>query len=208
MDINSIAHLQLALCRRNKLELLLESPLGFYTNPLDEVLAGRNIMNQANDLASSPDLIIRVSMCPKATRRIQMGESITYTVVRITINEDLPAPLPADIGRDLCKLPGLALPLDLERLLCDLVLIQAGSVGPPAQHEGRVRLVGLDDLLLDVLVDGRLDRAHEARAHVDAARAEAERGREALAVGETSRGDEGHLEGLPGAAEQDEVRDV
>lgn len=59
---SSMTHLQLALCRRNKLEFLLERPLGLYTDPLDEVLAGRNIMDQADDLASSPDLITRISM--------------------------------------------------------------------------------------------------------------------------------------------------
>lgn len=133
---------------------------------------------------------------------------ITYTIVRITINKDLPAPLPAHIRRDLSKLARLALPLDLERLLGDLVLVQAGGVGPPAQDERSVGLLGLDDLPLDVLVDRRLDRAHEPRAHVDAARAQAQRRRQPLPVGETARRDEGHLEGLPGAAEQDEVGDV
>lgn len=54
-------------------------------------------------------------------------------------------------------------------------------------------------------MDGRLDGAHEARAHVDAAGAEAQRGREALPVGEAARGDEGDLEGLPRAREEDEV---
>lgn len=57
-------------------------------------------------------------------------------------------------------------------------------------------------------MDGRLDGAHEARAHVDAARAQHQRRGEALAVGEAARRDEGRLERLPRAAQQDEVCNV
>ena len=58
-------------------------------------------------------------------------------------------------------------------------------------------------------MDGRLDGAHEPRAHVDAAGPEAQRGREAPAVGEPTAGDEGHAsEGLARATEEDKVGNV
>ena len=132
----------------------------------------------------------------------------TYTVVRVPIDEHLPPALPAHKRRHLLELSRGAFPLDLDGLLGDLVLIQAAGVPPPAQYELGIVLGRLHDLVLDVDVDGGLDGAHEARAHVDALGAQAQRGREALAVGETARGDERHLERLARAAQQDEVSDV
>ena len=57
-------------------------------------------------------------------------------------------------------------------------------------------------------MDGGLDRAHEAGAHINALRAKGDRSSETLAVGEAARGDEGDAEGLAGAGEEDEVCDV
>ena len=60
------------------------------------------------------------------------------------------------------------------------------------------------------MMDRRLDRAHEAGTHIDALGPKRQRGREPLTVGEAAARDEGHAadEALPGAGQQDEVRDV
>lgn len=91
----------------------------------------------------------------------------TYTVLWITIDEDLATPRTTDIRRNLSKLARGTLLLDLERLIRDLVPVQPRGVRPAPQYECRIRLLGADNLLLDVLVDRCLDGAHEARAHVN-----------------------------------------
>lgn len=123
----------------------------------------------------------------------------------IACHEDLLATLAADQGGDLLELASGALLLDFEGLFGDLVLVEAGGVAPAAQQQGGVGLVGLDNLLLDLDVDGRLLGAHEAGAHIDTASTKAEGGGQSPAVGEATAGDEGHLERLAGLAEQDEV---
>ena len=72
----------------------------------------------------------------------------------------------------------------------------------------RIGLVGVDDGLFDVLVDGRFGRAHESGSHVYAFGAEGEGGGKTVAVSETAGGDEGDGEGLAGSGEEDEVGDV
>lgn len=67
---------------------------------------------------------------------------------------------------------------------------------------------GVDDGLLDVVVDRGFLRAHEACSHVDALGAERESGSQALAVCEAAGRDEGDLECLSGAGEKDKVGDV
>lgn len=100
-------------------------------------------MDEANDLASGPDAVLGVA-----------------------VDKDLPAPLATDKGGNLGKLTRLALLLDFERLVCHLVAVQAGGVLPPPEDQCGVSLLGLDDLLLDVVVDGGFYCAHEAGAHL------------------------------------------
>lgn len=138
-----------------------------------------------------------------------MPEARTHAKVGIAIDEDLLAALAADEGRHGREVAVGVGGLDLEGLLDDLVLVEACGVAPLPEDEGRVRLLGADDLFLDVAVDGRLDGAHEASAHVDAACAEAEGGGEAVAVCEATGRDKGDaIEGLAGAGEEDEVCNV
>lgn len=132
----------------------------------------------------------------------------THAKFWVSIDKHLLAPLAAHIRRHLCKLARLALLLNLEGIQRHLVLEQPRRVGPPPQQQRRVRLLRLDNRLLDVLVNGRLDGAHEARAHVDAACAEHQRRRQALTVCEAARRDKGRIERLPRAAQQDEVCNV
>lgn len=171
--------------RFGELKLGLQRVLGLLLDPLDEDVAGGDVVDEPDDLAGGPD-----------------------AVVRVAAGEDLAAALAADEGGDLGELAGLALALDLDDGVGDLVAVEAGRVGPATHDQRRVGLLSLDDLLLDLLVDRRLHRAHEPRAHVDALRAETERGREALAIGEAARGDKGHLERLSCLVEQNEVGDV
>ena len=110
--------------------------------------------------------------------------------------------------RHLLKLACGALPLDLQRLFCDLVLVQPAGVPPPPQQQCCVRLLCLDNLLFDLQVYGRLLCAHESRAHVDAAGTETERRGKSPTVGETTAGDKGNLQGLAGLAEEDEIGNV
>ena len=142
-------------------------------------------MNQPNDLARRPH--------PK---------------ILVPIHKNLPPPLPTHQWPHLLELPRRRLLLNLHRLIRHLVLKQPARVLPPPQHQLRVRLLRVHDRLLDVMVDRCFDRTHEACSHVDTLGAERERGCQALAVGETSTSDERHLQALPGAGEEDEVRDV
>lgn len=69
-------------------------------------------------------------------------------------------------------------------------------------------LVTLDNGFLDVLVHGGLDGSHESRTHVGAASTEQQSRSQAVAIGETTAGNEGNLEGLTSPTQQDEVGDV
>lgn len=142
-------------------------------------------MNQPNDLPRRPD-----------------------PVVHVPVDKDLPPALSAHKRRHILEFPARTLPLGLDGLLGDFVAEEAARVAPPPQHELRVRLLGFDYGPLDVVVDGRFERAHEARAHVDALGPERQRCGEPLPVREAAAGDEGHLQALPGPAQQDEVCDV
>ena len=142
-------------------------------------------MNQPNNLARRP-----------------------HAKILVPIHKNLPPPLPTHQWPHLLELPRRRLLLNLHRLIRHLVLKQPARVLPPPQHQLRVRLLRVHDRLLDVMVDRCFDRTHEACSHVDTLGAERERGCQALAVGETSTSDERHLQALPGAGEEDEVRDV
>jgi hypothetical protein len=134
--------------------------------------------------------------------------SRTYTVVDVAVQEHLTASLAANKGRNLGKLARLALPLDLQRLLRHLVLEQSGGVLPPSQNKVGVVLVRRHNGLLDLLMDGRLNSAHEPRTHVDTFRTERQRRRKTLSVSEPTRRDEGDVELLARPAQENEVCDV
>lgn len=129
-------------------------------------------------------------------------------IVHIPIHEHLPPPLPTHRRRHVLKLPTHTLPLSLHRLLGDFIRKQPTRVPPPAQHELRIRLLRLHNGHLDIVMDGRFDRAHEPRAHIDALGAQRQRGREPLPVREAAAGDERDRQALPRPGQQDEVGDV
>ena len=68
------------------------------------------------------------------------------------------------------------------------------AMRPARPEHDRVVLAGVDDGVLPVLVDGRLRRAHHARAHLDALGTHGERGRHRRAVDETAGGDDRHVD--------------
>jgi hypothetical protein len=177
--------LQLRTNRLIRLPRLLQRLHRLPLNPRQQLSTSRHIVDQPNHLASRPH--------PK---------------IRVPVDEHLPPALARHIRRHLLELPRCALPLDLQRALRDLILEQAGRVGPPSQHERRVDLARVDDRLLDILVNGGLNRGHEPSPHVDALGAERQRGSEALPVGEAATGNKRDAQALTCPAEEDEVRDI
>ena len=159
--------------------------LGLPLDPLDQALARWHVMDQADDLARGPN-----------------------AVMHIPTHKHLAAPLAAHKGRHVLKLAARALPLGLDSFLGDSVAKQPACVPPSPEHELRIRLVRLDDGDFDVVVDGRFDRAHEPRAHVDPICAQSQGGRETLPVREPAAGDKGDVQALPRPGQQDEVCDV
>ena len=118
-------------------------------------------------------------------------------VVHVPVDKHLPPALPAHVRRHLLEFTARAFPLDPHCVLGDFVPEQPARVPPPPQHELRVRFLRVHDGGFDVVVDRRLDRAHEPRAHVDPLRAQRQGRSEALPVREAARGDEGHRQALP-----------
>lgn len=106
----------------------------------------------------------------------------TYTKVWVTVLEDLSASLAADVLGNFLELSSCAGLLDVDGLQSDLVREQSRRVLPASEYESSVGLLRIDNGLLDVLVDGRLDCAHEARAHVDTASAKGKSSSQSLAV--------------------------
>lgn len=142
-------------------------------------------MNETNDLASGPD-----------------------TKLGVAVDEHLLSSLATDKMSNLAEFACCALALNLQGFLGNLVLVKAAGVAPAAEQQGGVCLLSLDNLVLDLLVNGSLDSAHEACAHVDTTGAEGQSSSETPAVSETTRGDKRNLEGLASTAQQNEVGDV
>ena len=142
-------------------------------------------MNQSNHLPRRPNALINISR-----------------------DKDLPSALPAHKPGHLLELPRLTLPLDLRGLHRWLVLVQPTGIFPPSQDQFRIRLLRPHNLFLHIQVDRRLDRAHEARPHVNALGPETQCRSEALPVREAAARDERHVQALACSAQQNEIRDV
>jgi hypothetical protein len=132
----------------------------------------------------------------------------TYTEVRVAVQEDLTTPLPTDILSNVLELARRASLLDVDSLQCDLVRKQSRRVLPPPENERGICFLRIDDGLLDVVVNGRLDGAHEPRTHVDTTRSQGQRSSQTLTICEASRCDERHTKRLSSFTQQDEVGDV
>lgn len=163
-------------------------------------------MNQANNLASGPDLEELSDYAETTYNRTR--QETTYTIVRVTVQEDLTTTLAAHIGSNLSKVTSCALLLNLKSVLGHLVSEQAGSVLPPTQHKSGISLLRLDDSLLNILVNRSLDGAHEASTHVNTLGTESQRSSQTVAISETTRSNERNAEVLTGTAQENEVGDI
>lgn len=133
---------------------------------------------------------------------------MAYPVVNIAIQEHLATTLAADKRGDLGELASRALLLNLQRLLSDFVRKQTRRIPPATQHQRRIRLLGTDDGLLDLMMNRRFKRTHEPSTHIDTLRAKRQRRSEAMTIRETARGNKRDLQFLTGTAEKDEVGDI
>jgi hypothetical protein len=147
-------------------------------------------------------------VCVRACREGENEDSSTYPKVRITIREDLSTTRAADERTHGRELLGARIGFNAVGLSADGILEQPRRVLPLPQHQLCIRLLRLHNALLDIMMNGRFQRAHEPRPHINARSAQVERGGQALAVAEAAGGDEGNGQDLAGAVEQDEVGDV
>src|SRR3954447_21433485 len=97
---------------------------GLFLDPSEQSIASRDVVNETNDLASSPDLCTKLEKTPSMEYRV----GSTYSVIRVTVQEDLATTLAANIGSNLAKVTRLALLLDLQCILGHLVGEQTRSV--------------------------------------------------------------------------------
>ena len=100
------------------------------------------------------------------------------------------------------------LAFDLHHFLAHRILRHAGGVVQRAEDKVGLAFVVGDDLLLHLLVNGAFLGAHEARAHVDAFRAQRERSHKAARVAEATRGNHRDLDLVGSRRDQDETRNV
>ena len=133
-----------------------------------------------------------------------------HPALHIPTHKHLPPPLPAHQRRHLLELPARALPLHPHRLLGHLIPKQPTRIPPAPQHEFRVRFLRLHNRELDVMMNGRLDRTHEPRPHIDPLRPQRQRRRHPLPVREPARRNERRprFQALPRPRQQYEVRNV
>ena len=88
------------------------------------------------------------------------------------------------------------------------IVEHAFGIAQRPHHQPRIELGGVEDRLLHIFMHRRFLRRDEARAHVDAIGAQRQRRDELLAIGHPARGDEGNLQFLGGARQQDQVRHI
>ena len=82
------------------------------------------------------------------------------------------------------------------------------GVAQRAHHQAGVKFAGGNDGVFDLLVNRRLYRGHESRAHVHALCAQRQRCHQAAPVGHAARGDKRNLQLFGRARQQDEVGHV
>jgi hypothetical protein len=181
--------------------ILLHSGNRFALDAPEELLVSRDIVNESDDLASGPDLL--QSACEHVN-----GDDGTYTKVWVTVQEHLTTSLSTDVFCNFLELACLALLLDVNGLERNFVGEQSRGVLPPPKDKRGVCFLRVDDGLLDVVVYGRLDSAHESSAHVDTTGAERKGSSQTLTICETSGCDEWYAKRLPRLAQQDEVCDI
>src|SRR5262249_31890221 len=153
---------------------------GLADDARDQFGAGGDVVDQALHLAGRPDAFVGIA---RGVDHLAAGarDEIAYVLEpgAFLFHRD-------DLGRH--RIPG-----------------DTGGVARGAENQPGRRLVIGDDLFLDRLVDRALAGRHEARAHVDALRAERERGDEAAAIAEAAGGNHRDLDLVGGGRDQDQA---
>lgn len=149
-------------------------------NAAEELRVGGNVMDETNNLAGSPDLELSDGgqTCKRAF--------LTYTKVFVAVQEDLSATLATDVLGNLLEFAGWAGLFNVDGLESHLVGEETGSVLPSTEHEGGVCFLGIYDGLLDVVMDGCFDSAHEPGAHVDTTGSKGHGSGQAVTIGKAS----------------------
>ena len=135
-------------------------------HPRDEFFTGRDIVDHALDDAGGPDPEVGVAILKDLTPAAPGHQLADVLEGRRRCARSQPP------RSEIAFLATRAVLRSVRKMSCVCALV-----------------VG-DDLLLDRLVDRRLDRAHEAGAHVDRVGAERQRGDQAAGVAEAARGDD------------------
>jgi len=165
-------------------EAFADDLLRFAHDAVDELGAGRDVVDEALHHARRPDAVVLVALLEHHASA-RAGDEMRNVV-------------------DRCA----AFLLDRHDLLTDRVLGDARRIVQRAEDEvGRALVVG-DDLFLHLLMDRALDRAHEARAHVDAVRAERQRRHQPARIAEAARGDHRDLDLIGRNRNEDQPWDV
>jgi hypothetical protein len=151
----------------------------------DHFLAAADLVDQALGLAGPPhaavDVTVAVHLFAAAGTAGQVGDVVER---RIRLTGE---------GRD---------------FFGDRVAGDASGVVELAEDDDGVAFGVVDDLLFDVVVDGRLGGRHESGAHVDGGCAEREGGDESCAGGDSAAGDDRDGQGPGGGRDQHESGDV
>jgi len=81
---------------------------------------------------------------------VNKTKSDAYPVFRIAVDKYFSSSLATDKRRNFLEFPGRALPFNFHGFVGHLILIQTARVLPSPEHKLSIRLLRLDDLLLDI----------------------------------------------------------
>lgn len=136
--------LKLGLRNNHGAQTVLDDVLGLLNYPVAQDVASGDILDQTDDLTSSPD-----------------------TVVWVTVLVHELSTLARDQGGNLGELCSTGLALNSNDLLSDLVAEDACRVVECAEDQCSIALGSIHHRFLDVVVNGRLLGAEETSSHVD-----------------------------------------
>ena len=174
-----------ALRRQHALEPLADELVRLSHDAVDQLLAGRDIVDQAGDHAAGPGTGIHVALQHDA--RIDAGDLFADV-------------FEFQVGAELAVL--FQQPLD------GIVGEHPLGVAQRPHNQPRVEFGSRDDGALDLFVHRRLFGCDEAGAHVHALGAHGQRGDQAARIGHAAGRDKGDLQLVRRARQQDHVGDV
>ena len=166
-------------------QALRDDRLGFAHDAVDQLAAGRHVVDEAGDHAARPRARLHVALL----HDLHVGAGNIFADV-------------VDRRRRALLL------LDLDDLVDRRVAQDAFGIAQRPHDQTRVEFAGLHQRPLHVFVHRRFLRGDETRAHVHAFGAECERRDETAPVGHPAGSDERNLQRLGRQRQQDEVRHV